>query len=178
MSRMSNVEIYPDLLRSVQICQNPTRSIKILWDLSDNVKMSTKLSNVIQIVKLSIKLSKCQSNCHIVTISNVTYYQSVGIRLAHRLYSDFQYFFIGFAKILHRRFQLEAHVHDPAPHKYGKNSLAHGADSRVFLQKKCSISTFSVKSVWVWKGGETLPRGRMRWEGSGKVHHGERPHFF
>ena len=83
------------------------------------------------------KMSNCQIvNCQIVTISNVTYYQSVGIRLAHRLYCDFQYFFIGFAKILHRRFQLEAHVHDPAPHKYGKNSLAHGADSRVFLQKK------------------------------------------
>ena len=40
-----------------------------------------------------VKLSKCQSNCQIVTISNVMYYQSVWIRLAHRLYSDFQYFF-------------------------------------------------------------------------------------
>ena len=39
-----------------------------------------------------VKLSKCQSNCQIVTISNVMYYQSVWIRLAHRLYSDFQYF--------------------------------------------------------------------------------------
>ena len=41
-----------------------------------------------------VKLSDCQSNCQIVTISNVMYYQSVWIRLAHRLYTDFQYFWI------------------------------------------------------------------------------------
>ena len=71
------------------------------------------------------------------------YDQSMLIRLAHRLYSDFQYFFIGFAKILHRRFQLEAHVHDPAPHKYGK---IFGSRRRFqsFSTKK-SISTFSAK---------------------------------
>ena len=41
-----------------------------------------------------VKLSKCQSNCQIVTISNVMYYQGVWMRLAHRLYSDFQYFLL------------------------------------------------------------------------------------
>ena len=65
-----SVEISPDLLRSVQICRNPTRSIKILWDLSDNVKMSTKLS-------------KCQSNCQdinqIVKILNVSVIRVCGL---------------------------------------------------------------------------------------------------
>ena len=87
MSTLSNlpksVKICPDLLRSIKICQNPTRSIKILWDLSDNVKMSTKLSNCQNINKLS--------NCHNIKCQC---YQSVWIRLAHRLYIDFQYFFI------------------------------------------------------------------------------------
>ena len=40
----------------------------------------------------NVKLSKCQSNCQIITISNVMYYQSMQIKLAHRLCTDFQYF--------------------------------------------------------------------------------------
>ena len=42
---------------------------------------------------MSIKLSKYQSNCHNIKCQC---YQSVWIRLAHRLYSDFQYFFLKF----------------------------------------------------------------------------------
>merc|ERR1711994_127335 len=48
----------------------------------NNVKLPT-MSNCQQ----------CQNVNQIVTTSNVMYYQSVWIRLAHRLYSDFQYFF-------------------------------------------------------------------------------------
>ena len=52
---------------------------------------------IVNHVKLSnchnVKFSNCQSNFQIVTISNVMYYQSVQINLAHRLCTDFQYFF-------------------------------------------------------------------------------------
>ena len=55
---------------------------------------SPKCQNLqnVKISKMS-KSPKCQIVNQIVTISNVMYYQSVWIRLAHRLYSDFQYFF-------------------------------------------------------------------------------------
>ena len=69
----------------------------------NNVKLSTKSNcqqcQIVNNVKLST-MSNSQivnnvkfSNCQIVTISNVMYYQSVWIRLAHQLYTDFQYFF-------------------------------------------------------------------------------------
>ena len=47
-----------------------------------------------QIVNQIVKLLKCQIVNQIVTISNVMYYQSVQINLAHRLCTDFQYFFL------------------------------------------------------------------------------------
>ena len=66
--------------------------------------------------------------------------------MAGVIYFKRQYFFIGFAKILHRRFQLEAHVHDPAPHKMRKYGKIFGSRRRFqsFSTKK-SISTFSAK---------------------------------
>ena len=65
-----------------------------------NVRMSecqiVKMSNC-QNFKMSeskcktVKLSKCKIVNQIVTISNVMYYQSVWIRLAHQLYTDVKY---------------------------------------------------------------------------------------
>ena len=40
----------------------------------------------------NVKMSNCQNVNQIVRISNVMYYQSVQINLAHRLCTDFQYF--------------------------------------------------------------------------------------
>ena len=62
-------------------------------------KSKSYCKNVNQIVKMSIKLSKYQSNCQHVNEGYMTtrlyYDQSVWIKLAHRLYSDFQYFLDG-----------------------------------------------------------------------------------
>ena len=54
---------------------------------------------------MSIKYSTCQSNCqHVNQITTKLYYdQSMWIRLAHRLHSDFQYFFYRLEKLNLRR---------------------------------------------------------------------------
>ena len=89
MSTMSNVNnalsnvknvtciLKEDLPRSVEISPDQSRSIKPIWSLNETC----------------LVVSKCQSNCQIITISNAMYYQSVYINLAHRLCPDFQYFF-------------------------------------------------------------------------------------
>ena len=64
---------------------NLSKSDQINQDLMRSI---LECQNVNQIVKMAIKLLKCQSNCQIVTISNVMYYQSVQINLAHRLCTD------------------------------------------------------------------------------------------
>ena len=83
MSNVNNVKCQQCQITTMSD-DNNIKSAQICWDLSDNVTMSTKLS-------------KCQSNCQnfnqIVIISNVMCYQSVQIKLAHRLCTDFQYFY-------------------------------------------------------------------------------------
>ena len=120
MSAMSNVNNV-----KYQHCQNSTMSnvknVKCtqcqMSTMSNvnNVKCQlcqmSIMSNFNQIVKMSIKLSKCQSNCQnvnqIVNMSikgimttRLYYDQSMWIRLAHRLYSDFQYFLLENRKYL------------------------------------------------------------------------------
>ena len=180
ISRMSNVNNV-----QCQQCQMSTMS-----DVN-NVKcqlcqMSIKLSkcqsncqNVNQIVNMSIKLSTCQSNCqHVNQITTRLYYdQSIWIRLAHRLYSDFQYFFYWICKDLASPF--------PARSTCAWSSLPQNAQIWQNLWLTAQIPEFFYKKSVVFqrlasrvceceRGGS----GRVRWEGSGKVHHGERPHFF
>ena len=104
-STMSNlpisVEICPDLLRFNQICQDPSRSVKIRPNQSRSYEICLIMSkcqpncqNVNKIVRMSIKLSN-------VTISNVMCYQIVQIKLAHRLCTDFQYFSSIHNKMIH-----------------------------------------------------------------------------
>merc|ERR1712016_268690 len=85
MSNVNNVKCQQCQIVKMSYCQQ-YQIVKLKLSkcqqcqIANNVKLST--------------MSKCQSNCQIVTTSNVMYYQSVWIRLAHRLYSDFQYFFL------------------------------------------------------------------------------------
>ena len=73
-------------------------------------KCQSNFQNVNQNFKMSTKLSKCQSNGknvnQIVNMSikgimttRLYYDQSMWIRLAHRLYSDFQYFFFQICQV-------------------------------------------------------------------------------
>ena len=86
---ISQIQICPDLLnlpRSVKIRPDQSRSYEICLIMS---KCQPNCQNVNKIVRMSIKLSN-------VTISNVMCYQIVQIKLAHRLCTDFQYFFYDF----------------------------------------------------------------------------------
>ena len=134
MSTISNVK-YVKYVKSAQICWDPTRSIKILflWDLSDNVKMSKcqpNCQNINQIVKISIKLS----NCH-----NIKCYQSVWIRLAHWLYSDFQYFLLEDDLIWldHTALQTVAEWHNKSFLQKTKNQQSESLTAKVEETVEC-----------------------------------------
>ena len=79
-------------------CQNVRMSKSPNCQQCKIVKMS-KCHHVRMSECQNVKMSNCQSNCQIVTISDVIYYQSVQINLAHRLCTDFQYFYLRHNKI-------------------------------------------------------------------------------
>ena len=90
MSEYQNLQIVNNV--KLSNCQNVRMSKSPNCQQCKIVKMS-KCQNVRMSECQNVKMSNCQSNCQIVTISDVIYYQSVQINLAHRLCTDFQYFF-------------------------------------------------------------------------------------